>query len=82
MNRKYLKKYCTGCGLCGAYADVAYEMDEKGFLTPVLDSKEKIEFCEKVCPAAKESMKLQDDRIWTGRVNFQRKRKICRNFYP
>ena len=64
MNRKYLKKYCTGCGLCGAYADVAYEMDEKGFLTPVLDSKEKIEFCEKVCPAAKESMKLQDDRIW------------------
>lgn len=43
-----LKKYCTGCGLCHALQGVTLTEKEKGFLTPKLDSKAAIEFCEKL----------------------------------
>ena len=64
MKDGYLKKYCTGCGLCNAYMNIEYETDEKGFITPVLDDDEKINFCKKICPNTSKSFKMQSENLW------------------
>lgn len=67
MKKDYLKKYCTGCGLCKSYANMEFETDDRGFITPILDSEDKVLFCESVCPSAGISANDQGADIWGKR---------------
>lgn len=43
------KDYCTGCGLCKAFAGVDLVSDSRGFRHPDKLNNEQLDFCQKVC---------------------------------
>lgn len=61
---KICSGFCTGCGLCSSVADVRMELNEKGFLQPLL-KKDHIELCKNVCPSMGRALKdYADGSIW------------------
>ena len=49
MKKKYIKKYCVGCGLCNMKKMATFETDEKGFSYPKVDealNNDFLQFCD------------------------------------
>lgn len=47
--RRYIRDYCSGCGLCSGICGTKFEYD-RGFLKPIDIDEKKISFYEAVCP--------------------------------
>ncbi len=61
---KLFTEYCTGCGLCKSVRGTAFNVNDKGYIEPILNKKDEA-FCAKVCPASGHALKkYQDGTIW------------------
>lgn len=62
--KQYYADYCTACGLCAAYQDVAFQ-EENGFDVPSIQTEEQRKFCEKVCPVNSLPLNQKEDvTLW------------------
>ncbi len=61
------KELCTGCGLCHSIENVPFNVDEKGFIYPILKGNN-ASFCKKYCPSSENHssmiMRVLEKNIW------------------
>lgn len=62
-NKKFLKEYCSGCGLCQSMAGMKLTK-ENGFLYPAEIPDEQVEWLSKVCPFANVQNIGVSDNVW------------------
>lgn len=61
---KFIKKYCTGCGLCRDWNNTSLQEDADGFLSPTQESIENKDFFVRVCPSMGHQTKDMSEEIW------------------
>ena len=61
----YFREYCTGCGLCENNGYSIMEFESDGFSYPKFQSEKMADFCEKICPMAKNYLKrFTSEELW------------------
>ena len=71
------KKDCCGCHACAsvcAHRAITMQVDEEGFLYPVIDKDTCVEcgLCEQVCPFVNQASTVQPLKVYAARSNDDR----------